>query len=51
MWQVYLYLANERQTNEHHVDVKRRVKGGSRIRRWRNARRTAGVQRVTTQGR
>jgi hypothetical protein len=51
MWQVYLYLANERQANEHHMDVKRRATGGSRIRRWRKARRTAGVQHVATEGR
>ncbi len=51
MWQVYLFLANERQAIEHRDDVKRRVEGGSRLRRWRTARRDAGVQRVTTQGR
>jgi len=51
MWQVYLYLANERRAIEHRDVVKRPVEGRSRLRRWRTARRNAGVQRVATQGR
>jgi hypothetical protein len=54
MWQVYLYLANERQAIEHREAARRPIAGGSRIRRWRNARRTTGVtgtQRTVTQGR
>jgi len=44
MWQVYLYLANERQADEHHAASKRRTPGESRIRRWRTARRNGRVQ-------
>jgi hypothetical protein len=39
MWQVYLYLANERHHDEYREQVLRRPEGGSRIRRWRTARR------------
>ncbi len=54
MWQVYLYLANERQAIEHQEAAKRRPATGSRIRRWRDARRTRAVstaQRAVAQGR
>jgi hypothetical protein len=51
MWQVYLFPAIERQAIEHREGVHRRVERGSPLRRWWNARRASGVQRVATQGR
>jgi hypothetical protein len=54
MWQIYLYLANERQLHEHHEhheDMKRRVESESRIRRWLHPRRSTETQPVTTQAR
>ncbi len=39
MWQVYLYLANERHHDEYRESALRRPENGSRIRRWRTARR------------
>lgn len=54
MWQVYLYLANERQAIEQREAARRPSPFGSRIRRWRDARRTTGAtpaQRTVAQGR
>jgi len=54
MWQIYLYLANERQLHEHHEyheEVKRRVESESRIRRWLHPRRSTEAHPVTTQTR
>jgi|GEM_PF-6033076 len=51
MWQVYLYLANERQAIEHREAARRHPAIGSRIRRWRDARRVSTAQRTVAQGR
>ncbi len=54
MWQVYLYLANERQAMEQREAARRPSAIGSRIRRWRDARRTNSVsasQGTVAQGR
>jgi hypothetical protein len=51
MWQVYLIQANERQAISHREDMKRRVEGGSRLRRWWNVRRASGAQQGVPQGR
>ena len=50
MWQVYLFLANERQVHDRQEADDRRLPAGSRIRRWRDGRRTAGVQARRHQG-
>ena len=47
MWQVYLFLATERQLNERREADRHRMPAGSRIRRWRDARRS-GVHRIVT---
>ena len=51
MWQVYLYLANERQVSERSEAAQLRAPGESRIRRWRKARRTVRVERAATRTR
>jgi hypothetical protein len=52
MWQVYLYLANERQQTEARDATRRRAAGGSRIRRWRTARRSGQqTQRAAAEAR
>ena len=54
MWQVYLYLANEHQAVLRREAARRPSPSGSRIRRWRDARRTSSVsapQRTVVQGR
>ncbi len=51
MWQVYLYLANERRQSDAREATRRRADGGSRIRRWRTARRAGRATQQAAQTR